>query len=37
VVSEVLVPAVHTEVHHHPITVLEMERILGDHLRENGL
>ena len=37
VVSEVLVPSVHTEVHHHPITVLEIERILGDHLRENGL
>jgi hypothetical protein len=37
VVSEVYVPSVHTELHHHPITVLEMERILGDHLRENGL
>jgi hypothetical protein len=28
---------VHTELHHHPITVFEMERILDDHLRENGL
>ena len=37
VVSEVLVPSVHTEIHHHPITVFEMERILVDHLRENGL
>ena len=37
VASEVVVPAAHTKVHHHPITVLEMERILGDHLRECGL
>lgn len=37
VVSEVTVPAAHTKVHHHPITVLEMERILGEHLRESGL
>ena len=37
VVSEVVVPAAHTKVHHHPITVLEMERILGEHLRECGL
>lgn len=37
VVSEVTVPASHTKVHHHPITVLEMERILGEHLRECGL
>jgi hypothetical protein len=37
VVSEVYVPSVHTELHHHPITVFEMERILDDHLRENGL
>ena len=37
VVSEVYVPALHTEIHHHPITVFEMERILSDHLRENGL
>jgi len=37
VLSEVVVPATHTKVHHHPITVLELERILGDHLRESGL
>ena len=37
VVSEVYVPSVHTELHHHPIAVFEMERILSDHLRENGL
>jgi pimeloyl-ACP methyl ester carboxylesterase len=37
VASEVVVPAIHTKVHHHPITVLELERILGDHLRETGL
>lgn len=37
VASEVVVPAAHTKVHHHPITVLEMERILTDHLRESGL
>lgn len=37
VASEVVVPATHTKVHHHPITVLEMERILTDHLRESGL
>ncbi len=37
VVSEVVVPAAHTKVHHHPITVLEMERILLEHLQECGL
>jgi len=37
VVSEVVVPAAHTKVHHHPITVLEIERILDEHLRETGL
>ncbi len=36
VVSEVIVPAVHTKVHHHPISVLEIERILEAHLLETG-
>ncbi len=37
VVSEVLVPATHTRVHHHPDTIAELERILVQHLRETGL
>jgi len=37
VVSEVLVPAAHTRVHHHPETVAELERILVQHIRETGL
>jgi hypothetical protein len=37
VVSEVLVPATHTKVHHHPDTIREVERILLEHLRETGL
>jgi pimeloyl-ACP methyl ester carboxylesterase len=37
VVSEVLVPATHTRVHHHPETIAELERILSQHLRETGL
>ena len=37
VVSEVLVPAKHTQVHHHPDTIAELERILVQHLRETGL
>ena len=37
VVSEVLVPAKHTQVHHHPVTIAELERILVQHLRETGL
>jgi pimeloyl-ACP methyl ester carboxylesterase len=32
--SEVVVPAVHTTVHHHPRAVLEVIRILHEHLRE---
>jgi pimeloyl-ACP methyl ester carboxylesterase len=31
--SEVVVPAVHTTVHHHPRAVLEVVRILREHLR----
>ncbi|NCY02763.1 MAG: alpha/beta fold hydrolase, partial [Planctomycetia bacterium] len=37
VVSELLVPATHTRVHHHPETVAELERILLRHLAETGL
>jgi hypothetical protein len=37
VVSEVLVPAKHTKVHHHPGTIAELERILVQHLHETGL
>ena len=37
VVSEVTVPAKHTQVHHHPQTIAELERILIQHLRETGL
>jgi hypothetical protein len=37
VMSEVLVPATHTKVHHHPDTIAELERILVQHLRETGL
>jgi hypothetical protein len=37
VVSEVLVPAKHTKVHHHPSTIAELERILVQHLHETGL
>jgi pimeloyl-ACP methyl ester carboxylesterase len=36
-VSEVAVPASHTRVHHHPDTILELRRILTQHLRETGL
>jgi len=37
VASELLVPASHTKVHHHPQTVAEMKRILAQHLQESGL
>ena len=37
VVSERLVPASHTKVHHHPQTVEELRRILTLHLQESGL
>ena len=37
VVSEVMVPATHTRVHHHPDAIAELERILLQHLRETGL
>jgi len=36
-VSEIEVPACHTKVHHHPLTVAELERILAQHLQETGL
>jgi hypothetical protein len=36
-VSEILVPATHTKVHHHPLTVAEIQRILMQHLQETGL
>ena len=37
VASEIMVPAMHTRVHHHPQTIAELERILVQHLRETGL
>ena len=33
-VSEIMVPTNHTQVHHHPRAVAELERILLQHLRE---
>jgi pimeloyl-ACP methyl ester carboxylesterase len=36
-VSEIEVPACHTKVHHHPLTVAELKRILTQHLQETGL
>jgi len=36
VVSELEVPAIHTKVHHHPRSVLELQRILACHLAESG-
>jgi pimeloyl-ACP methyl ester carboxylesterase len=35
--SELIVPASHTKVHHHPQAVEELKRILALHLRETGL
>ena len=32
--SEICVPATHTKVHHHPLTVAEVRRILTQHLDE---
>ena len=32
--SEIRVPATHTKVHHHPLTVAEVRRILTQHLDE---
>jgi hypothetical protein len=32
--SEICVPAKHTKVHHHPHTILEVKRILTEHLAE---
>ena len=32
--SEICVPATHTKVHHHPLTVAEVRRILAQHLDE---
>lgn len=37
VVSEITVPAKHTQVHHHPQTFAELQRILLQHLRETGM
>ncbi len=37
VVSELEVPAIHTRVHHHPRSVLEVRRILECHLVESGV
>lgn len=37
VTSELLVPAKHTRVHHHPQTIAEIGRILVQHLHETGL
>ena len=34
--SEICVPAKHTKVHHHPLAVAELERILRQHLLEGG-
>jgi hypothetical protein len=33
--SELVVPADHYHVHHHPLAVLEVRRILLEHLREH--
>lgn len=33
-VSEICVPASHTKVHHHPLAIAEVRRILGVHLAE---
>jgi hypothetical protein len=35
-VSEVYVPATHTKVHHHPRTIVEVRRILVQHLAETS-
>jgi pimeloyl-ACP methyl ester carboxylesterase len=32
--SELIVPAGHQEVHHHPLAILEVKRVLREHLRE---
>ncbi len=37
VVSELVVPASHTKVHHHPETVAEIRRILAQHLHESAV
>jgi hypothetical protein len=34
--SEIFVPAKHTKVHHHPLAVAELRRILWQHLAECG-
>ncbi len=36
-VSEIMVPATHTKVHHHPLAVAELRRILEQHGAETGL
>ena len=35
-ISEICVPAKHTRVHHHPLAVAELQRILRQHLAELG-
>jgi len=35
-ISEIMVPAKHTKVHHHPLAVAEVRRILQQHLHELG-
>ncbi|MFM7137090.1 MAG: esterase/lipase family protein [Planctomycetota bacterium] len=35
-ISEICVPAKHTRVHHHPLAVAELQRILEQHLAELG-
>jgi pimeloyl-ACP methyl ester carboxylesterase len=35
-ISEICVPAKHTKVHHHPLAVAELQRILRQHLLELG-
>ncbi|MFM8827001.1 MAG: esterase/lipase family protein, partial [Actinomycetota bacterium] len=36
-VSEIMVPASHTRVHHQPLAIQEVQRILVQHLQETGL
>ena len=36
-VSELIVPATHVRVHHHPLTIDEVEAILTEHLRGSGV
>ena len=36
-VSEITVPTSHTRVHHHPLTIAELQRILIQHVHETGV